>query len=115
MKHPVTLTLDSPLTMRMLAYASQLMKSLGLNHDVNSDPILANEVGRLVRLTSAFLQIIKVDIKPHLVVRACVYHCLLHYMPSKTREFLGKYRFDRRTTLFLSKVLELRIIANGET
>jgi hypothetical protein len=105
----VTEQVDPPVIRNMLNYASNVLKSLGLNCDTDSCHLLADYVGKIVREAASVLSLGNWDIKPYLVVRACVFYVMKKAMPSRTDEFLAKYRLNPKAVRFLSKVLELKI------
>ena len=105
---------DPPMVRSMLNYASRVLKGLGLDRDTDECHLLADYVGGMVRQAASVLSLGRWKVKPYLLVRAIVYYCLTKHKPSKTGEFLEKYKPSYKEAVFLQRVLALKKAAETE-
>ena len=102
----ISSAVDPPLVKKMLEYGSRMLKDLGLDRDTDECHLFADQYGRLLRKIAGFIQVSRVDVQPHLVVRAALCY-LLRGNPKKAKEASRKYPFDSKYYNMVAQVTEL--------
>jgi len=104
----ITETVDPPIVRSMLNYGSRLLKELGFDGDTDSNHVLADSYGRLLRKIGAYIMVSKSNLQPYQATRATLFYLLSKIDPEKAKEFQQKYPFNKK---YLKLVTMLQTIA----
>lgn len=99
---------EPPVVKAMLSYGSKMLKGLGLDRDEDVCHVLSDEYGKRVRTVAGFLQVSRVEVQPHLVARAALYHILIQLYPEKAEDARWRFPFQER---HLELVEQLALLA----
>ena len=92
----ITETVDPPLIRSLLNYGSRLLKETGYGTDTDSNHILADSYGRLLRKIGAYLMVSKSNLQPYQAARAALAYILTKIDPEKAKEVIEKYPFNSK-------------------